>query len=252
MSGKDEQIKVMMNGLYVARAGRVCTAVAMAICACCTSAQDAPSQALPALSAGVAERYPAGSIKSVKKADAALAEVERERTRIDVRFTAEGQACHSRFFATSCMDEVKERRRQALLQLRAIKIEASAFKRQTRVAHRDRVLAERQAQVQADLSTPTGSALLAKPTRGGQQGKPSDVAHDAQAAAFTERSKKHEASLKRTPAEDAADAKKRAENIAAYKKKVRAAQARQSEIQSKKAEKERKHRIKQATPSSPQ
>ncbi len=80
----------------------------------------------------------------------ALAAANQERAEIEARYNVEEQSCHTKFFATSCIDAAKERRRKELMQVRSIEIEANTYKRQARVAARDRALADRQAKEAAD------------------------------------------------------------------------------------------------------
>jgi len=98
----------------------------------------------PSASENLVKRYPAGSIQSIEVADQALEEVSRARAGTEALFAEDERACYSKFFATSCLQNAKERRRYALAQLRRIEVEAGGFKRHARVLARDRDLAEKQ------------------------------------------------------------------------------------------------------------
>jgi colicin import membrane protein len=85
----------------------------------------------------IAARYHEGSIQSVETADQALAEVSAERKKITQQFTAAEQSCYDRFFTNLCLDDVEERERSAMQQLRRVEVEANAFKRRNKVQRRD-------------------------------------------------------------------------------------------------------------------
>lgn len=189
-----------------------------------------------------AARYPSGSIRSAEAADQALAEVDRERARIEAEFSDEERACYPRFFTTSCLNMATEQRRHALVQLRSIEVEANAFKRRARVADLDRALAEKQAAEETERAKRAtdrkdGAIATTKKSVGNAQGPGS---------ASTDRNKEHQARLQRLQMEESANAQKRAENVAAYEKKLRQAEQRQREIAVRKAEKERERQRKEA------
>jgi hypothetical protein len=204
----------------------------------------------------VAVRYPSGSIQSVETAEQALAEIDKERALIEAQFANDERTCYPKFFATSCLDGAKEQRRHALAQLRPVEIEANAFKRRARVADRDKALAEKQAGEQAEaldrakVQKDRDIAAAKKKEDSAQKLKQSTETNSkAGGAATGDRAKEHQARLQRLQAEEAANAKKRAENVAAYEKKVQQAETRQREIAAKKAEKERERKAKESVAS---
>ena len=215
--------------------------------------------ALPAMAqhasdavAAVSARYPSGSIRSVAEADAALAAAAKERTEIAARYAAEEQACHPKFFTTSCIDQAKERRRKAEASIRPVEIEANTFKRQARLDHREKALAERleKEERQRQERANKGQSPERKARQLDMQLPPPESAtaesvQETQSNAPSDRSAKHEAKLKQKQAEDAANAEQRAENIANYEKKKQEALERQQKVAERKAEKERKRREKQ-------
>lgn len=95
------------------------------------------------LAESLAARYHEGSIQSVELADQALEEVSAARKKLAPRFTEEEQACYDRFFTNRCLDDVEERQRLALQQLRRVEVEANAFKRRNKVERRDDRLKEK-------------------------------------------------------------------------------------------------------------
>jgi hypothetical protein len=98
-------------------------------------AQDASQQ--------LAERYPSGSIETTEKAEAALGDVATTRADVDRLYSNQRIACFDRFFATACMNDVREKRRAAFTKIRKVEVEANAFLRKDKAAERDRALAER-------------------------------------------------------------------------------------------------------------
>jgi hypothetical protein len=215
-------------------------------------AQDAGTS-----SSDVASRY-SGRIGSVETAERAHAEVGKERSGIEQRFAADERACHAEFFATSCIDSAKERRRHALADVRKVEVEANAFLRQARVNERDKALedkrlererkeAERLKREQA--SAPPGKAKAAVRENSGETARetpPKPVREPAPARASpsprngdaNQRQAQHDAKLKRLEQQERADAQKRADKVAAYERKVREAEERQREVEAKKQEKE--------------
>lgn len=209
------------------------------------TAQPLPNE-VPAL---VSKRYPTGSIRSISDADAALAEAAKERAEIEARYLVEEQACHPKFFTTSCIEQAKDRRRISVSALRPVEIEANAFKRQARVRERDKALAERlegdERERQERISNlPTRQP---DPVAGGVEAPPRQV----QPTLFSNRSEQHEAKVKRTRTDEAAGAEKRAEKIVAYEKKKQDALARQQKVAQRKAEKAQKRKAKQGEDSKP-
>lgn len=206
---------------------------------------------------GVAAKYPAGSIVTAEAADRALAEAAVERNTAEQRYTTEQGNCYSKFFATSCMDEARERRRKALADIRAVEVQANEFKRRERAAERDREVAQRKADSEAKLAErekqlqqqrEAGRTVGAKTVSEASKSSRDDAASSA--AGKQDRTAQHEAKLKRIQAEEAANAAKRAENIAAYERKQQEAEKHLKEVESRKAEKERE-RAKKASSASP-
>jgi hypothetical protein len=227
---------------------RICASLLMLFSPLYVSLAMAQSDTAIAVSA----RYPSGSIRSVAEADAALAAAAKERAEIEARYAAEEQACHPKFFATSCIDQAKERRRKAESAIRPVEIEANTFKRQARLDNREKALAERLAKEEKERQERASKTQAQEPAARQQdvsppapESTPQESPEKAEANVPSDRSAKHEAKLKRKQAEDAANAEKRAENIAAYEKKKQEALERQRKVAERKAEKEKERREKQ-------
>jgi colicin import membrane protein len=229
----------------LAFAGGLMLASFAAFAAQSDTALETGVSALP--SADPVARYPSGSIRSVQAADQALAEMEQARSHIETNFAEDERACFSKFFVTSCMDVAKEARRQALAQIRQVEVEANAFKRRARAEERDRALAEKAAVKPAPkvrpIKEPKPSSTVQPETARNSarySGSGKEPVPAPQGKADPDREARHKAKLEALRAEEAADAQKRAEKVAAYERKVREAEERQREIAARKAEKERK------------
>lgn len=196
-----------------------------------------------------AKRYPKGAIQSVSDADDALNVVGRERAAIESRYTQEEQECHPKFFATSCIEQAKERRRKATMELRAVENAANVYKRRARVEERDKAVEEKRLQAETDRMDRIRLPKEADQP-GAQQEKPLQSVETGvvkpQASPSPGRKERHQEKLSRLQSEETAKAEERAEKVAKYEKKVQAAKARQQEVAAKKAEKEQKRRLKEA------
>lgn len=188
---------------------------------------------------GLAARYPTGSIQSGDDANRALAEVERQRAGLEQQYTAEQHDCYSRFFATSCLDAAKERRRSGLAVVRKVEIEANAYIRGARVVERDKHLADKSAENAKNPPKPLlePQAKIAAPG--------ADHAADASVPGIAAPGEKP----LRARQDYADDTQKRAEAVQAYEKKARDAAARQRDVAEKKKEKESKAAAKAAAAS---
>jgi colicin import membrane protein len=216
--------------------------------------------AAPAASAGpeeLAQKYPSGSIASVEQADRAIVEVQAERKEVEAQYADAQYACYSKFFSSPCVDKAREARRLALNLIGPIEVEAKAYKRRDTVVKRDKLLQEQQArdvndaparaeqerinqqkaaQKAADVAArqaapekpPGGRAPVAP--RGDAPPKPDG----------RDRIAEHEARMEKARLREAADAEKRAKNIADYERKQQESLERQRSVARKKAEADKK------------
>lgn len=212
-------------------------------------AQDGPvrgQSAADSVSAGMTERYPAGSIRSVEIADQALADVQQGRSRAEEKFAEDERRCFPKFFVTSCMDAAKEELRRALAQIQEVEVEANAFKRRAKVEERDKALAEKISKPAPIIAPPKESkesnaaaekseAISAKPADRSDEPK-----RTGQAAGTMDRAAQHNEKMEQLKEKEAAEAQKRAENVAAFEEKARKAEERQRKVAARKAEKDRK------------
>ncbi len=98
----------------------------------------------PAAEQALAAAFPAQSIDTVERADAARQAVADARIEVARRFASEKSACYDRFFVSSCLVDVRNRERQANKVVRRVEVEANAFLRRERAAERDRAVAQRE------------------------------------------------------------------------------------------------------------
>lgn len=180
--------------------------------------------------------YPSGSIQSSETANRALIDVDRQRSVIDRKYGDEQRVCYEKFFATSCLDAAKERRRVALAKIRTVEIEANAFIRSERVVERDKKLAEKRANDAANPPKP----LTDSPPKQIEQSD-ADKAKENQ-----QRIADHEEKQKQKQQDAVGDAAKHAQSAAAFDKKTKDAEARQRDVATKKAEKARQAEVKAA------
>jgi hypothetical protein len=206
-----------------------------------SAAAVAPKAPAPAVSLTPAEltaRYPTGSIQSTVMANQALAEVQKARDRIDKEYLAQQNACYAKFFASSCLDAAKESHRQGVAQIRKVDVEASTFNRSARVVERDKNLAQKRAN---DASNPP-KPMTESPAKTAPQGKAPGEIEDRVA--------KHDEKMRQEALNAKADAQKHADNVAAFDKKAKDAQARQQDVARKKADKAKQAAAKAASAAS--
>lgn len=125
-----------MTRITTLRAGAL-LALASLLAACSTAQPAAPEVPPPAST-------------STAQAQERLAAVAAERRAIETRYAEREVVCYDKFFVTRCLDEASEQQRVALLEQRAIEIEASRYLRQAKVDERDRALAVSEAAFQKE------------------------------------------------------------------------------------------------------
>lgn len=193
-------------------------------------------------------RYPAGSIHTTEDANRAGDDVRKMHALIDTQFTEEQKACYSKFFATACLNDAKERHRIAVARIRSIEIEVNKFKRLANVQAREKALAARKEREAAESvsradETHPSMAASAPPLRTASSPVLQDQSNGESRIA------KHQREVRKKQAAEAEMAKQREKNIAAYEKKRKESEARQQAIAAKKLEKERAQKAKSASAS---
>jgi colicin import membrane protein len=99
---------------------------------------------------GLLSVYPAGSIMTNEKADAALATVDQFTASAEARYLDEQRVCYTKFFAQRCLDTAKDNHRVTIKAIRQVDIEANRYKRQARADESERSLNERNASREAN------------------------------------------------------------------------------------------------------
>ncbi|SMP74164.1 hypothetical protein [Noviherbaspirillum suwonense] len=205
----------------------------------------------------LAQKYPAGSIASVEQADRAIGEVQAERKEVEARFADTEYACYTKFFSSPCVDKAKEQRRLALNLIGPIEVEAKAYKRRDTVARRDKLLEAQQAkeaseaparaeqekinEQKAAQKAADVAARQAAPENAPTGRKPATPrADNAPKTDGRDRIAEHEARMEKARRQEAADAEKRAKNIAEFERKQQESLERQRRVVEKKAEADKK------------
>lgn len=185
-------------------------------------------KALLTLLAAFAVTAQAQNVQSVAQANAALEKVARDRAAVNEEFAASERECSSRFFVNYCLDKAKEKRRVALAAVRAVEVDAEHFKRADSVARRDADLAERVRKDQEEAAL-----RAAQPPKAPREEKEAPRAPSG--PRVVDREAEYAAKVKRQEEKDAAEAAKRAANVAAFEKKQVESARRQAEVERKKA-----------------
>lgn len=172
---------------------------------------------------------------SVEQADAKLADVKEKRSVVEAQYAVSERDCYTRFFVNHCLDQAKEIRRAALVDLRAVEIEASHYKRAESVERRDKALAEENRKAEEELA-----ARMAKPVAEAKPVAQPAAPKKPAAQTLAQRQAQHDAKVRQQEAVEAAGAGKRASREAAYVKRQQDAAKRQHKVLEKQAEKEQK------------
>ncbi|CDG84097.1 hypothetical protein [Janthinobacterium agaricidamnosum] len=161
---------------------------------------------------------------TVEGADAKLEKVSLERAEAEAVYAASEQVCYAKFFVNNCLDKAKEVRRMALLQLRAIEVEASHFKRADSVARRDaeleRGLQDAAADAAARAAAPPAPLKVVAP----------EPAPPASGKTLAQRQAEHDLKIKQLADQEQAEAGARAAKAAEYQRRQAEALERQKKV----------------------
>lgn len=91
----------------------------------------------------------AGHAAQGAERSAERAQVAAERQRLEAQYSAEEARCRERFAVSSCVDEVRKRRRQALAGVRQRELALDDAERRQRAAERQEAVARKQAELAA-------------------------------------------------------------------------------------------------------
>jgi hypothetical protein len=122
--------------------------------------------------------------------------LQAERQSLGQRFADEERACASRFVVTSCQDEVRARRREALAQLRERELKLDEAERRERAEQRRQAIAAKQAaaasapartlasppelRLRQPLPPAAGASAVRRPARPPDDGRSAEAAARAQ------------------------------------------------------------------------
>ena len=206
---------------------------------------SAVAQTQPASVAGsLRERFPAASIDSVERADAALEATAGAKGRVELEYRTQARECTGRFLVNACVDTARETQRKRLADIDAVELEANRYKRRDKAdrAEADRVRreAERSAGAAADAEMRARNRTAYEARQADAARKTADAAKDAKTRARNGRPAI--ATRSTTPA--GPDAEQRRKNAEAQAQKVGEAAAHRQDIDRRIAAKsaERKRR----------
>ncbi len=91
------------------------------------------------------------------------ARLAAQRQAITARFAAEERACRERFVVTACVDDVRVRRRDALIPVRQRELQLDDADRRARAAERKAALAEKQRAAQQRAAEPPAPEVRLRP-----------------------------------------------------------------------------------------
>lgn len=95
------------------------------------------------LTASLDQKYVAGSISTAEQAEIALKESNAAQLRLQSWYEQADRACHQTFFVNDCLNDVKQQRRQYIVSLQRIALEAKALQRKLRIDQLDKELEQR-------------------------------------------------------------------------------------------------------------
>src|SRR5271170_4900144 len=121
-------------------------------------------------------RYPAGSINSIEKADAALSAATAAREQVEKNYLAGQSICMHKFFTASCLSKVDEDHRRKVADVHAVEIQANRYKREN---HQADVDAQRAKDAQKRDADADSDAAAREHNRVVFLRKQSDSEHDA-------------------------------------------------------------------------
>jgi colicin import membrane protein len=212
-------------------------ALSISVASACSVLYPAAAVDAPLPPSGLRLDWPSGSIVTVELATQALSDAQARRAMVEETYLRSQNTCFTQFFVTACNDRGKDLRRIALAEVRAVEVEANYINRRDRADQRDKALAERTAQEQAeapqrmlDQQAREKAAVLkaadrAKNARSTQETEQRQVGIDRQA-----RQRAFDLKTKQQQASDEAGQVQRATNVSAFEKKQIDAAARQQQV----------------------
>ena len=171
-------------------------------------------------------QFPASSIESVERADAALAATAGAKGKVEKDYKSDAQGCAKTFLVNDCLDRARELQRKRLDEISSVELEANRFKRKD---HADRTEADRARREKERAATQNTDDAQRARNRENYAGKQAQGQRDAAAKAKSAENRKPVA-RRASPPPPAGDAAQRAKNAATYASKASEAKTHQAEI----------------------
>ncbi len=200
------------------------------------------SSTTAATSDGLRDRFPASSIDSTAKADAALAAVGAAKQSVEKEYKATAHECVKKFMVSDCLEEARTQRRDQLADIEAIQVEANRFKRRDKADRLEADRAQREGNRAANAAA--DADLRAKNRRSyddRQEQAKREVADRTRtdAARVGRTSTPHSPLIKKPkPGSPEANAEQRSKNAAEQATKVKDAAAHREQLARRHADKE--------------
>jgi colicin import membrane protein len=232
-----------LQKLKLAMAADCAIACALTGAAGLVLANSVTTEQIRAQADSVQQAFPAGSIQSVERAEAAVRQAQSASLRVEWLGYDLEVACYQRFFVQACLNEARASVRASLHKLRALEIEAEQFKRYERdqknelerqrkiseaereamalsqeYEQRQREFSERQARVQREQE--------------GQQAREAERAAAAEKERVRRSARASELAAKQRAESESAP--QRLENVRAFEQKQKEAVERQKKLLEKK------------------
>ena len=171
-------------------------------------------------------QFPASSIESVQRADAALAATAGAKGKVQQDYKSDAQGCAKTFLVNDCLDRARELQRKRLDEISSVELEANRFKRKDHAERTGADRARREGERAANQKTDDAQRARSREKFAGKQAQ---ARRDDAAKIKSADSRKPTA--KRTgPPPPASDAAQRAKNAANYASKASEARTHQAEI----------------------
>ncbi|MGI9026785.1 MAG: hypothetical protein ACR2GP_14630 [Burkholderiaceae bacterium] len=193
--------------------------------------------ALAAASGGLRDRFPASSINSAAKADAALAATSGAKQRVEKEYKDAARECVKKFRVNDCLDEARTLRHDRLADIEAIQVEANRFKRRDKA---DRIEADSAQRERDRAANAAADADLRAKNRRDYDDRQEQAKREAADRARSGRTSATHSPLvgKPKPGSPEANATQRARNAAEQATKVKEAAVHREQLTRRHAEKE--------------
>lgn len=238
----------------VRRAARLALlAISISLVSACSVLYPADAVEAPLPPSGLRLDWPPGSIGTVELATQALSDAKTRREMVEQDYLRAQGVCFDKFFMTACTDRGKEQRRIALAEVRAVEVEANYINRRDRAEQRDKALAERTAQEQAeapqrllDQQVREKAAALKAADRAKNDRKVQETAQREVGIDPQSRQRAFDFKAGQQQAAELDSQAQRAANVTVFEKKQSETAARQKQIAERKAAKLVEHEQKAA------